>query len=70
MKRLFSCLVLLLLITFGTTSCKKCTTCTAKDNAGRMLSDQDYCSTVCTNVTTFENSFKSTYGHNAICTRH
>jgi hypothetical protein len=51
-------------------ACKKCCTCTATDTSGKQVATETYCSTSGTNITSFENSFKSTYGtYGVICNR-
>jgi hypothetical protein len=60
----------LLILVILTASCKKCCTCTATDTSGHQIATQDYCSTSGTNLTTFEDSFKTTYGTYSVkCTR-
>ena len=53
----------------GTASCKKCTTCTATDTRNVVIATEKYCSTSSSNITTFENAFRTNYGIRATCKR-
>jgi hypothetical protein len=57
------------ILTSAISSCKKCTTCVAIDTSGHTIASQKYCSTSSTNVSTFEQSWKTTYGAAASCKR-
>ncbi len=65
MKQQFFLGALLSMIVILGSSCKKCTTCTAVDTNKHTIAQQQYCSSSGTNLTTFENSFKTTYGQYA-----
>ncbi|MFI5150369.1 MAG: hypothetical protein ACHQRM_11600 [Bacteroidia bacterium] len=69
MKKFSLLCVIVLVVAASFSSCKKCSTCTATDSNGKILQEQKYCSSSSTNITTFENSFKTTYGIRSVCKR-
>ncbi|HXC03965.1 MAG TPA: hypothetical protein VNZ86_04385 [Bacteroidia bacterium] len=69
MKRFVLSSGILLILATSISSCKKCSTCTATATNGKVIAQQQYCSSSSTNITTFENSFKTTYGISSVCKR-